>query len=77
MAGGDTAITAMIGLQSWNDDPRASHPTWVAILAHVPADNRTRIDAHPSAVVTHSASHELKDAALRITQGSGPDGSRV
>ncbi len=36
--GNDAQIAAMVGLQSWNDDPQTTHPELIAQLQRVPAD---------------------------------------
>jgi len=75
LAGADAAITAMIALQSWNDDPQTSHPELLAALAHVPVSNRPGNSEQPSATVLNGAPDELTHGTLPIALGGVPDSS--
>lgn len=76
LVGGDAAITAMIRLQSWNDDPQTAHPELLAALARLPVSSPAGgVGEQPSAAVRNRAPDELTDDALRIASAGVPDGS--
>lgn len=44
-AGADAVITAMIGLQRWNDDPQTSHSALLAVLERIPISKPAQTNA--------------------------------
>lgn len=55
-AGREAEITAMVVLQSWNDDPRATHPELLALLERLPVSNRPGNGDGPSGPVPNGGS---------------------
>jgi hypothetical protein len=73
--GGDAAISAMIGLQSWNDDPQTSHPQLLTAMARVPVSHRPGNGKQLSATALHGAPDELTDGSPLGALGGVPEGS--
>jgi hypothetical protein len=72
---GDAAITAMVSLQSWNDDPQMSHPELLAVLERLPVSNRAGNGEEPSAAAPDNGSDKLPGGSPPTAPGSLPDGS--
>ena len=76
---GDAAITAMVGLQSWNDDPQRSHPELLAVLGQLPISNRAGGGEEPVVAAPDgylgSPSDGVPHRAPDGLPGAVPDGS--
>lgn len=72
---GNAATTAMVSLQSWNDDPRMSHPELLAVLERLPVSNPADNGEEPSAAASDNRSNKLPGGSPPIAPGSLPGGS--
>jgi hypothetical protein len=75
LVGEEAAIAAMIGLQSWNDDPQTSHPELLAVLGRLPVSDSADDGDEPSAAASPSGLDTGAGNGPPLTADDCPDGS--